>query len=89
MVHRCFEWNVGSPPARRAAENSPAIHRWAGAAVVVKSREGRQKLTQKTPATAFFRPAGTCSSTADNPSDESLGYFQTSLTGRSNLLRVP
>jgi len=67
-------------PARRAKENSPAIHRW-GTVAADKVPQGRQD--------AFARTRGSnkvfLSSLRDFlclgrwPSDESLGYFRSSL----------
>jgi hypothetical protein len=51
-------------------------------------RDDRSSGRETPPATAFFRPSGTQSGTAAQPSDESLGYFQWSLTGHRDILRV-
>jgi hypothetical protein len=54
-------------PARRAKENSPAIHRWVSARNRNESRQGRQK-------TGFLSPLrGSKDIFARDPSDESLG----------------
>ena len=73
--------------ARRAKENSPAIHRWVLEQAVPKSRRddrtpvglGRQGVHD------FCRPCGTYPHPCAQPGDESLGYFRSSLRD----LRLP
>ena len=51
-------------------------------------RDDRSSGRATPPATAFFRPSGTQSGTAAQSSDESLGYFQWSMTGPRDVLLV-
>src|SRR5438093_2262484 len=70
---------AGYCSARRAKENSPAIHRWVWAARSGRVPEGRQNHGLR------LRLAGILSSLRDyraadfEPSDKSLGYFRSSL----------
>ncbi len=75
-------------PARRAKDNSPAIYRWgSGAERGNKSRQGRKNMGVPL-GNEFFRPSGACAALlAFDPSDESLGYSQPSLTGLATARR--
>jgi len=67
-------------PARRAKENSPAIHRW-GTVAAGKVPQGRQDTLARTRGSkeAFLSSLRDFLRLGRLPSDESLGYFRSSL----------
>jgi hypothetical protein len=67
-------------PARRAKENSPAIHRW-GTVAAGKVPQGRQDALARTRGSkeAFLSSLRDFLRLGRLPSDESLGYFRSSL----------
>ena len=70
-----------SGPARRAEENSPAIHRWGRAGQGWSSPGGTTEPVRPVPwgTPISFVPAGLCAGGDRPPSDESLGYSRASL----------
>lgn len=79
MAGESAGWEVAREPGR-AKDNSPSIYRWVRRAAGSKSRQGRKKA-RRLPGD-FFRPSGaSIGLLGAYPSDESLGYCRSSLTG--------
>jgi len=77
VVFRCFQWN-GYFPARRAKENSPAIHCWVKRPACSEVPRGTKEKTCVHGGFLSSLP-GLNGMDVHNPSDESLGYCLTSL----------